>query len=212
MPGRVVRVGGLEHHVPRSGIIVPMLIRIQIHRTELPLAQRIVNACQEAPFLFVLPDLQPEFNENDARISDVFFDFGTNAEKALSLFLADETHHLLDTCAIVPAAIENDDFATGGKALDVALQKHLGLFPIGGRRQCGHSKNPRAYSFGYRLDRPALPGSIPPFKYDNDPGPCRFYPILQIAELHLQLLQFLLVLLAFHLAVVRDGLRFGHGG
>jgi hypothetical protein len=72
--------------------------------------------------------------------------------------------------------------------------------------------NPRAHSSGYRLDRPALPGSIPPFKHDNDPGPCRFYPILQIAELHLQLVQLLLILLAFHLAVVRDGWRFGHGG
>ena len=59
-----------------------MLVRIQIHRTELPLAERIVNACQEAPFLFVLPHLQPEFNENYARISDVFFDFGTNGEKS----------------------------------------------------------------------------------------------------------------------------------
>ena len=92
------------------------------------MAQRIVNACQEAPFLFVLPHLQPEFNENDARISDVFFDFGTNAEKALSLLLADETHHLLDTCAIVPAAIEDDDFAGSGKVFDVALNEHLCFF------------------------------------------------------------------------------------
>src|SRR5580704_7318617 len=41
---------------------------------------------------------------------------------------------------------------------------------------------------------------VPPFpaafEYDNDPGACRFHPILQIAELHLQLLQLLFVLLA----------------
>ena len=53
---------------------------------------------------------------------------GQMLEKALSLLLADETHHPLDTCAIVPTAIENDDFAGRRKVLDVALKKHLGLF------------------------------------------------------------------------------------
>src|SRR5262249_5172451 len=60
VPRRLLRVGGLQHHVAGARIVEPALPRGQIHGRELPLAQRILHAGLETPLLLLVPHLQPE--------------------------------------------------------------------------------------------------------------------------------------------------------
>ena len=50
----------------RAGIVVPAISRFEIHRAELPLAQRIVDARLEAALLLLLADLEPVFDQMNA--------------------------------------------------------------------------------------------------------------------------------------------------
>src|SRR5260221_12628889 len=55
MPGCMLRMGRLEHHVARPGIIVPASIRFGIHLAQLQLPQRILDQRLKAALLFVHP-------------------------------------------------------------------------------------------------------------------------------------------------------------
>ena len=63
VPGCVLRVRGLEHHIPRPRVFEPFAPRAQVHGAELPLAQRILDAGLEAALLLLVANLQPEFDE-----------------------------------------------------------------------------------------------------------------------------------------------------
>ena len=60
-----------------------------------------------------------------AAVDDVLLDHRAELEEALVLLGRAEAHDVLDACAIVPAAIEDDDFAASGETFDVALYVHL---------------------------------------------------------------------------------------
>ena len=69
--GAMLRVGRLEHPVARARVVVPALARRQIHRAELPLPQRVVDARLEPPLLLVVADFEPELDQDDAAVDDV---------------------------------------------------------------------------------------------------------------------------------------------
>jgi hypothetical protein len=62
--------------------------------------------------------------------STMYFSISGQREEAAVRFLGDEAHRVFDAGAIVPAAIEYDDLARGGKAFDVALNEHLAFFAV----------------------------------------------------------------------------------
>ena len=66
VPGRVLGVGRREHPVARARVLVPARPRFEVHRRQLPLPQRIVDAGGHAALLLRLPDLQPELDQLDA--------------------------------------------------------------------------------------------------------------------------------------------------
>src|SRR6185312_15281654 len=144
MPWRMIGVARLEHRIPGVRIIVPAPERLQIHGAELPLPQRIAYARKETPLLLFLTDFEPKFDQNDPRIDDIFLDFRAEFQEALHLLGFDEAHHIFHAGAVVPAPIEDDDFTGGRKVRDVALYKHLRLFPVGRRRQGHDAENARA--------------------------------------------------------------------
>jgi hypothetical protein len=74
--------------------------------------------------------LEPHLDWNDAAVDNVFFDFRAAGEETAVRFLGGEAHHVFDAGAIVPAAIEYDDLARGGKAFDVALNEDLAFFAV----------------------------------------------------------------------------------
>ena len=205
-------VGGLEHGVARPRVVVPPAVRFDVHRTELPLPQRIVDACREALFLLVHADFEPDLDQLDAAVDDVFLDLRDGLEEVPVLLLGAEAHDGFDAGAVVVAAVEDHDLAGGRKPLDVALGEHLGLLAIGRRRQRHDAEHPRADALGYRLDRSALAGCVAAFEDDDDAQAFVFDPCLQVTQFDLQLAQFLLVDFALELAfAVERSLGARHG-
>src|SRR6185312_10326666 len=126
-------------------------------------------------------------------IDGEFFDLRAQFEKALVLGRRAEAHDIFDAGAVVPATIEDDDFAAGRELLDIALQKQLGLLPVRGRRQGADAKHARAHLFGERLDGAALAGGVTAFEDDDDLQLLGLYPFLKVAKLDLELSQFLFI-------------------
>ena len=100
-----------QHQVARPRELVPALVGFEIHRAQLPLPDRIVDARHEAPFLLLLADLEPDLDQPDAAIDDELLDDRAELEEALVLLGRAEAHDVLDAGAIVPAAVEDHDLA-----------------------------------------------------------------------------------------------------
>src|SRR5262249_49649019 len=153
----------------RARIIVPALVGSDVHRTELPLPHRIVDAGLKALLLLLHADFEPQLYQDDAGVDDVLFDLRAELEEPMMLLLADEPHDVFDASAVVPAAIEDDDFAAGGEIFHVPLQEHLRFLAIRGGREGHYAEHPRAHPLGDGLDRPALAGGVAPLEYDDHP-------------------------------------------
>src|SRR5204862_5245905 len=101
VPRRPLGVRRFEHQVPSARVFEPFAARWEVHWTELPLAQRILQAGLEAELLFLVTNLQPNFDKFDSGIYDVFLDLRTKLEKLSMLFGSAETHDVLDPGPIV---------------------------------------------------------------------------------------------------------------
>src|SRR5262249_18478501 len=137
--------------------------------------------------LLFLSDFQPDLDQRNTAIDDVFFDFWAKREKTAVLILSTKSHHVFDAGAVVPTAVEDHDLARGRKLLDVALHKHLRLFPVRRSRKSHHAKDARAHTLGDGLDGPALAGGVAPLEHDDDARSLSLDPILQMAKLDLKL-------------------------
>ncbi len=109
-----------------------------------------------------------------------------------------ESHDIFNAGAVVPATVEDHDFAAGRELLDIALDEQLGFLPIGRRGQGADTEYPGAHLFGQGFDGAALAGGIAAFEDDDHLQLLGFHPFLEMAKLDLELLQLFLVVLAFH--------------
>src|SRR4030095_8064603 len=162
IPGRVLRVRGLEHQVAGARVIVPALAGRQVHRTEFPLAQRVVDAGFEAALLLLVARFQPEFDQLDAAIHDVFFDLWADVEEAAMLLLSTKAHHRLHTSAVIPTAVKDNDFTRRWEMLDVALHIHLRFVAVRGGGQGYDAKDPGTDTRGDGLDGAAFASRVAP--------------------------------------------------
>src|SRR5262249_5995449 len=144
-------------------------------------------------------DLQPDFDQDNTGIDDVFFHFRAKLEKMAGLLPAAKTHHKIDAGAGVPTTIEEHHLSPGWELSEVALPEHFRLFPVRRSGKSHHAKHARAHPLGDGLDGSALAGRIATLEHDDDAGSRGLDPILQMAKLDLELAQFLLVSLALHL-------------
>src|ERR1700730_5249925 len=199
VPRRVLAVCLFQHYIARPRVVVPAPVRFEVHWAQLPLPERVVDASGKSPFLLVLFDLQPDFDQDNAAIDDVFFHRRAKLEKIADLLRAAKSHDRFDAGALLPAAVEHHDLARRREPLDIALHVHLCLFTIRGSRKRHHAKHARANALGDGLDGSALAGGIAPLEHDDDPRALILDPILHMAKLDLKLAQFLLVGLALHL-------------
>src|SRR6516164_9466615 len=104
---------------------------------------------------------------------------------------------MFDAGAVIPAAIENDDFTGSGKVLHISLHVHLRLLSVGGRRQGDNPENARADALGEGPNCAAFSSSITAFKNDDDAETFELDPILKLAEFALQAAKLFLILFAF---------------
>jgi hypothetical protein len=79
-----------------------------------------------------------------------------------------EAHHMLDARAVVPGAVEEDDFTGGGQLLDVTLEIPLARAPCPRVWQGDDLGAARIEVLREALDRPALARGVAPFKDQHD--------------------------------------------
>src|SRR6266404_129171 len=195
VPRRMFGVGGIEHVISGPRIFEPLAARWEIHRAELPLAYGIVDARLEAALLFLVADFQPELDELNAAIDQVLFHHRAEIEKPPVFLLRAETHHVLDTGAVVPAAIENHYLTGCWEETHVPLEVDHRLLAVGWCRQRDLPKHARADTLSDRFDHPTLTRSIPTFEKHDDAEPLAFDPFLNLTQTCLKFSQFKLVVL-----------------
>src|SRR4029079_8606246 len=103
--------------------------------------------------------------------------------------------------AIVPAAVEQSDFAARRQMLDVALEIPLSLFALARRGKRDDAALARVEHMREHVDRAALAGGVAAFEQDDDALPGLRHPARHRAELLGQWLQELLILLLAELAL-----------
>src|SRR5271166_6031628 len=187
IPRGMFAVGCIEHQVPGTGEVIPPAKGLQVHGTELPLTDLVVDARLKAALLLRLSDFQPVLDEDNPRVDDVLLHLRTERKEAVMLFFCAEAHHVFHTGAVVPAPVKDHDLAGRGEMLHVALHVHLRFFPVGWRGEGHQAKDARTYAFRYCAYGATLAGGIASLEHDYYPQALVLCPVLQLAEFCLEL-------------------------
>src|SRR6185369_5527491 len=158
--------------------VVPAAVRFQVHRTQLPALGRIFDTRQEAFVLFLFRYFEPILEQDDALAYQKSLERWAVPEKFSVLFLATKVHYVLNTGAVVPAPVEDDNFASGGQLFDVALSMELRFLPVGRCGERDDTKDARADALHDAFDDAAFAGSIPSLENDDNAGVRRLNPLL----------------------------------
>ena len=75
-----------------------------------------------------------------------------------------KTHHPLDTRAVVPGAVEKNDFTSRGQVLDITLKIPLPQLMISRLLKRNNPRSTRIQVFSKTLDRTALACGISPLE------------------------------------------------
>ena len=172
--------------------------------------ERIVDAHHEAELLLVVGDREPVLDQDDARAHQHALEFGHGMEEFLELRVGAEAHHPLDAGAVVPAAVEQDDFAAGRQMRDIALEIPLRALALVRRRQRRDPADARIETLGDPLDDPAFAGGVAPLEDHDDLELLVQDPVLQLDQLALQakkLLEIDASIERFHLRMLGDILQ-----
>ncbi|EXI66496.1 MAG: hypothetical protein AW08_02610 [Candidatus Accumulibacter adjunctus] len=161
------------------------------------------DALLEAALLLLVADREPVLDQDDAAAYQHSFELRAGTEELAVFLLGAEAHDALDTSPVVPAAIEENHLATGGKVLHVTLEIPRCRLALGRRRQRGDAGDARAQAFGDALDAAPLARGITTFEDHHHLELLELDPLLQLDEFDLQLGQRLLIGLGVHL-------RFAH--
>ncbi len=196
-PGREVGVGCLEHHVAGFAVSRVLLAGFDVDRREFETFGGIFGAFPEAFLLFNLIDAEPVFDQDNAVSGNQAFESRTVNQELRGLIGRTEAHNGFDTSAVVPAAIEQDEFAGAGKVFGVALEIPLAAFAITRfwQRDRAHVAVVERTFDGF--DHAALTGRIAAFKDNDDALAGGDDPMLQIDQLALQIFKGFFVFFSF---------------
>src|SRR5262245_44664292 len=87
-------------------------------------------------------------------------DSGMWVRSIISSLALVKSHDAFDAGAVVPAAVEQHDFAGRRQMRYVTLKIPLGALALGRGRQCDDLADPRVEPLGDALDHPALAGGV----------------------------------------------------
>src|SRR5262245_60119394 len=168
VPGGLLAVGMFEHHVLDLRILDPAFARLHVHRAEFPAFDRISYALLEPALLFLVADREPVLYKIDAGANEHFLKLRTGTQEFLVLVVAAISHHVLDAGAVVPAAVEENDFAFCRQLGDVALEIPLAALALCRSAKRHNAADARVQTFGDALDHAALAGSVASLENDDN--------------------------------------------
>ena len=208
-PGRLIAVRVIHHVVLGVRVFVPFHVGLQVHFAELPALQGILDPVPEPPFLFLRAHREPVLDQPDAGPHEHALELGAGPKELAVFLLGAEPHYPVDARAVVPAPVEEDDFAGRRQVRDVPLEVPLRLFPFCRLGQCGHAADAGIEPRGDAGDGAALAGRVAPFEDDHHFLALVDHPFLELGQFDLQAGQFRLVGLAaqFLLLILLHGGR-----
>ena len=174
-------------------VLHPAQTALEVDGAELPLLERVLDACLEPLLLLLVADAEPVLDEDETAADEHALELGAGTEEVPHLVLRAVAHDALDAGAVVPGAIEEDHLAGGRQMSDVALEVPLRLLAIarlGERRDAHHA---RVEVLGHALDGAALAGRVTALEDHRDAQARVPDPLLQLDELDLQPVQLVLV-------------------
>jgi len=145
-----------------------------------------VDARQKTQVLLFIGNRKPVFDEHDAGPHQHSLELGRGSEKFFAVRFRAEPHDPLHAGTIVPAAVEQHDFAGRRQMGNVALEIPLRALALGGSRKRHHLAGSRVEPLGHTLDDAALAGGIAALEKHHHLEPLMYHPILQLDELALQ--------------------------
>ncbi len=129
---------------------------------------------------------EPVLNQNDAGAHQHFFKLRNGSKELLVLVIGAKAHHLFNPRPVVPAAIKQNNLATGWKVTDVALEIPLGALTLArGRKRC-HTSYPWVEPLGDALNGATLTRRVATFEEHNKLQLILNHPVLQLHQLTLQ--------------------------
>jgi len=217
IPGRDGGVGAEKHGVAGAAVAGPVFHGDVVDGRNLPLFQRIRAAVGEALLLFGFRDVEIIFQEDGSRADQHVFVLRHGDHEALILLVVAEAHHPLDAGAVVPAPVEDHEFARGGKMRSEALEIPFAPFAVGGRAQRDDARLAGTEMLDDALDDAVLAGGVAAFEDHQQFAVARDDVALEFHQFDLKLVELLLVALvrqrgrvcrsfgAAHLTVFRKG-------
>src|SRR5688572_4860031 len=199
-PRRVFRVRGLQHRLAGTGVVGVFPARLDVDRRQLPALERVGEAFGEAFFLLRLVAAQPVLEQQDPVVDKLLLEQRRILQESLDLRSGGEAHHLLDAGTVVPAAIEQNEFAGGRQVRHVALEVPLRRFALTGLGQRGNAALARIDVFADRVDRATLAGGVAAFEQHHHALALVLQPVRHRRQFFLQWRQQFLVVLALELA------------
>src|SRR5262249_54124607 len=111
----------------------------------------------------------------------------TGTQELAVFVLGAELHDVLDPGAVVPTAIEQDDFAPRRQLGDVALKIPLAALAFRRRAERHDAADARVQALDNALDDPSFAGRVAALEEDDDLEAVQPDPFLQLDELELQM-------------------------
>src|SRR4029453_15862310 len=121
VPGSVWSIGGIKHHVTCPRVLIPALTGRKIDLAQFPLTQRVLDACLKAPLLLLIAYFKPKFNQRNSTRGEGLLEERTEKEKALVFLWRAKAHDVFNAGAVIPTAIEDHDFPSSRKVLNITL-------------------------------------------------------------------------------------------
>src|SRR6516164_1148762 len=135
-----------------------------VHRAKFPTFYRIAHAVLETFLLLLVIHRKPVLHKDDARANQHFFKERARSQELLIFVVCAEAHDALNTGAVVPAPVEENDLTGRGQLRNISLKIPLPALPLGRSREGDDAADAGVQRICNALDDATLARCIPPSK------------------------------------------------
>ena len=132
IPRGAGRVRCFEHVITRGGVLIPLFLSNPIQRADFEAGEWVGPPLFQASGLFFAADIQPQLDDLGARFTQHGFKGHHIAQEIGVLFGRAKAHDRLNSSAVIPRAVEDDDFPGSWQMGGIALEMPLSFFAVGG--------------------------------------------------------------------------------